>query len=72
VNCYSPIAETHAVQMFSDIGDITHEAWMADDRQKMRRAADLICARLVSWEKRRGMGARTQLLPRARQANRVP
>jgi hypothetical protein len=21
VNCYSPIAETHAVQMFSDVGD---------------------------------------------------
>jgi hypothetical protein len=23
VNCYSPIAETHAVQMLSDIGDVT-------------------------------------------------
>jgi Domain of unknown function (DUF1937) len=55
VNCYSPIAETHAVQMFSDICDVTHEAWMDDDRPKMRRAAGLICGRLVSWEKSRGM-----------------
>jgi hypothetical protein len=55
VNCYSPIVETHAVQMFSDMGDVTHEAWMDDDRPKMRHAASLICARLVSWKKSKGM-----------------
>ena len=55
VNCYSPIAETHAVQMFSDIGSVSHEAWMDDDRPKMLRAAGLISARLVSWEKSKGM-----------------
>jgi hypothetical protein len=41
--------------MFSDMGDLTHEAWMDDDRTKMRVAAGLICARLVSWEKSKGM-----------------
>jgi hypothetical protein len=55
VNCYSPIAETHAVQMFSEMGDVTHEAWMHDDRPKMRRASGLICARLMSWESSKGM-----------------
>jgi Domain of unknown function (DUF1937) len=51
VNCYSSIAETHAVLMFSDICYATHEVWMDDDRPKMLRAAGLICARLVSWER---------------------
>jgi hypothetical protein len=41
--------------MFSDMCDVTHEAWMDDDRPKMRGAAGLISARLSSWEKSKGM-----------------
>jgi hypothetical protein len=45
VNCYSPIAKTHAVQMFSEIGDLTHEAWIRPSGTFDQRSMFMICSK---------------------------